>query len=198
MTTKKAALYLRVSTQEQNTDLQRADLVAFVKSKGWAVVEIYEDKATGTNSNRASLKQMLVDTKSGKIEVVVCWKLDRLFRSLKDLINTLQDLADQGVEFVALKDNVDLTTNTGRLMTHIIGAFAEFEASIIRSRVQAGLDEARRKGVVLGRRKSRPSELIRELRSKGYTYRQIANLAKCSISTVSTELNSKEFVNGEK
>lgn len=138
---------------------------------------------------------MLIDARDKKIDVIICWKLDRLFRSLKDLILTLQELSDLGVEFVALKDGVDLTTNTGRLMTHILGAFAEFEASIIRSRVKAGLDQAVRNGVILGRRKSRPSELIRELKSKGYTYRQIARLANCSSSTVSRELNSKEFQN---
>lgn len=160
------------------------------------IAEIYEDKATGTNGNRTNLKRMPEDVRTGKFDVVVCWKLDRLFRSLKDLIITLQELTDLGVEFVALKDGVDLTTNTGRLMTHILGAFAEFEASIIKARVNAGLEEAKRKGIKLGRRKTRPSELIRELKSKGYTFRRIAELADCSISTVWEELNTKEFGNG--
>lgn len=125
--------------------------------------------------------------------MIICWKLDRLFRSLKDLVFTLQELSDLGIEFIALKDNIDLTTSAGRLMTHILGAFGEFEASIIRSRVKAGLDQARRNGKRLGRTKTRPSELIRELYSKGYTYRQISKLANCSCSTVSRELNLKEF-----
>lgn len=193
MELKRVAIYLRVSTQDQNTDLQKSDLLVFVKAKGWSVSEIYEDKATGTAANRTNLKKMLADSKEGKIDLIICWQLDRLFRSLKDLINTLQELSDLGVEFVALKDNIDITTTTGRLMTHILGAFAEFEASIIRSRVNAGIAEAKRKGVKLGRRKSRPSELIRELKSKGYTYRRIAELADCSISTVWQELNSTMF-----
>jgi DNA invertase Pin-like site-specific DNA recombinase len=136
---------------------------------------------------------MLTDSRDGKIDVIVCWKLDRLFRSLKDLMNTLQELTDLHVEFVALKDNIDLTTNTGRLLTHILGAFAEFEASIIRSRVNAGLAEAKRKGIKLGRRKTRPCALIQELRKNGYSYRRIADLAGCSISTVWEEIKSNEF-----
>lgn len=197
MESKRVAVYLRVSTQDQNTDLQKSDLMSFVKAKGWVIAEVYEDKATGTNGNRTNLKRMLEDARTGKIDVVVCWKLDRLFRSLKDLIITLQELSDQGTEFVAMKDNIDLTTHTGRLLTHILGAFAEFEAAIIRSRVNAGLAEAKRKGIKLGRRKTRPSDLIRELKSKGYTFRRIAELANCSISTVWEELNAKEFGNGK-
>lgn len=198
MKDKKVAIYLRVSTQDQNTDLQKTDLVAFIKTKGWSNYEIYEDKATGTNGNRVSLKRMLTDSRDGKINVILCWKLDRLFRSLKDLINTLQELSDLEVEFVALKDNIDMTTNTGRLMTHILGAFAEFEASIIKARVNAGLAEAKRRGVILGRRKTRPSKLIQELRSKGYAYRRIAELADCSISTVCEELKGEAFGNPDK
>jgi len=197
MKDKKVAIYLRVSTQDQNTDLQKTDLIAFIKTKGWSNYEIYEDKATGTNGNRVSLKRMLTDSRDGKINAILCWKLDRLFRSLKDLINTLQELSDLEVEFVALKDNIDMTTNTGRLMTHILGAFAEFEASIIKARVNAGLAEAKRRGVILGRRKTRPSKLIQELRSKGYAYRRIAELADCSISTVWAELNTSTFAKPE-
>lgn len=193
MDIKRVAIYLRVSTQEQNTDLQLVDLKNYVASKAWYITQVYEDKATGTNANRADLKRMLEDARLKKFDVIICWKLDRLFRSLKDLVYTLQELSDLEIEFVALKDNIDLTTSAGRLMTHILGAFAEFEASIIRSRVKAGLDQARRNGKKLGRTKTRPSELIRELYSKGYTFRQISKLANCSCSTVSRELNLKEF-----
>lgn len=193
MDAKRIAIYLRVSTQEQNTDLQLVDIKNYVASKGWSITQVYEDKATGTNSNRVDLKRMLEDARLKKFDVIICWKLDRLFRSLKDLVYTLQELSDLEIEFVALKDNIDLTTSAGRLMTHILGAFAEFEASIIRSRVKAGLDQARRNGKRLGRLKTRPSELIRELHSKGYTFRQISKLANCSCSTVSRELKLKEF-----
>ncbi|MCB0362219.1 MAG: recombinase family protein [Bdellovibrionales bacterium] len=194
---KRVAIYLRVSTQDQNTDLQRVELESFIKSKRWTVTDIFEDKATGTNANRPSFKALMDGVRSNKFDVVICWKLDRLFRSLKDLILTLQVLSDQSVEFIALKDNIDLTTSTGRLLMHILGAFGEFEASIIRTRVKAGLEQARRRGVTLGRRKSRPSELIRELRSKGYTYRRISELAGCSVSTAWSELNHGKFENEE-
>lgn len=187
---KEVALYLRVSTNDQNCDLQRKELTSLVKSKGWDISNVYEDKATGTNGNRPQLKQLLTDARTGKFQIIICWKLDRLFRSLKDLITTLQLFSELGIEFVALKDNIDLTTSTGRLMMHILGAFAEFEASIIRSRVKAGLDAAKASGKTLGRKKTRPSKLIRELYEAGYSYRKIASLSGVSLGSVATEIKS--------
>ena len=94
---------------------------------------------------------MLKDARSKRFDVVLCFKMDRLCRSLRDLVITLQDLTELGVEFVAIKDQIDLTTASGRLMTHLLGAFAEFEASLIRERVMSGLANAKAKGKKLGR-----------------------------------------------
>lgn len=160
---KRAALYVRVSTNEQNCDLQRIELLSFLDIKGWELFEIYEDKATGTNANR-------------------------LFRSLKDLIITLQIFNELGIDFISHRDNLDLTSSTGRLMAHIIGAFAEFEAAIIKDRVIAGLNAAKANGKKLGRPKTRPSELIRALYRSGYSYSKIAELAKVSTQTAHAEI----------
>lgn len=182
------ALYVRVSTQDQSCDLQKVELLQFLEQKGWKLFEIYEDKATGTNTNRPMLQKLLSDARNKKFNAIVCWKLDRLFRSLKDLILTLQELNELGIDFISLRDNLDLTSSTGRLMAHIIGAFAEFEASIIRERVKAGLVAARAKGMHPGRPRKRPSELIRTLRKNGHTYEEIAKLAKVSCATVHIDL----------
>lgn len=185
----KAAIYLRVSTQDQSCDMQQRELIKFVAEKGWLVVGTYEDKATGTNANRQMLKALLADAREKKFDVIVCWKLDRLFRSLKDLIITLQDLTDWGVDFVSLKDNIDLTTSAGRLMVHLLGAFAEFEASLIRSRVKAGLDHARSMGTQLGRPIKVNHERMAKLREEGMSMSEIARTLGVAKSTVSKTLH---------
>jgi len=176
--------YVRVSTQDQSCDLQKNDLIEYCNKRGWPDFAIYEDKATGTNGNRPMLKQLLRDARERKIDLIVCWKLDRLFRSLKDLLVTLQDLTDLGVEFVSLRDNIDLTTSTGRLMMHILAAFGEFEASLIKERVRAGLKAARTKGTKLGRPIIIDVESVRLLRSQGLSITDIARRLGVSRSGV--------------
>ncbi|MCO4795425.1 MAG: recombinase family protein [Bacteriovoracaceae bacterium] len=189
--TKKVAVYARVSTNEQSVDLQVKELKNYIKQQGWEIFSIYEDKRTGTNANRPQFKKMIEDAESGSFDTVICWKLDRLFRSLKDLINTLNYFASKDISFIALKDNIDLTTSSGRLMMHIIGAFAEFEASIIRERVVSGLNAAKEKGVKLGRPKLRNDELIHSLRDQGMTYKQIKDLTNYSEGTIANSLKKK-------
>jgi len=179
------AVYLRVSTSEQNTDIQKSDLLKYIETRGWTLFEIYEDKASGTNDNRPNLRKLLQDTKQGKFNVLLVWKLDRLCRSLKDLVNTLSFLSEHSVEFVSYKDQIDLTTATGRLMTQIIGAFAEFEASLIRERVIAGIRNAQSKGVRLGRpKKLCDTDAILKLRQQGLSIRNIAVELGLSIGMV--------------
>lgn len=193
---KAVAIYVRVSTQDQSCQLQKRELEEYVAIKGWEIFKVYEDKKTGTNGKREMLKQLMDDVNNKKIDIVLCWKLDRLFRSLKDLLATLHEFSEKNIEFVSLKDQIDLTTSSGRLMMQILGAFAEFEASIIRSRVMAGLENAKAQGKKLGRAKTRPSELIRSLYEAGHSYRKIASLAGVSLGTVATEI--KEMKCSEK
>lgn len=175
MTKKRVALYARVSSEQQDTELQIRELTEFAASKGWEVYRIYEEKITGTTANRPQLKQMMADLKFGKFSTVIVWKLDRFARSLKDLLTLLEVLQEHEVDFVSVKDLIDLTTPAGRLMAHLIGAFAEFEASIIRERVRAGIAHARKRGRKLGRRKMRDDAAIQQLRSSGLSIRQIAS-----------------------
>jgi DNA invertase Pin-like site-specific DNA recombinase len=175
---KTVAVYLRVSTQDQSTDLQRQEIVRHLELRDLptASVVVYEDQGcTGTNGNRPELRRLLADCRAGTVGTVVCWKLDRLFRSLRDLIATLQLFSELGVEFVSVRDSVDLSTSTGRLTMHLIGAFAEFEAALIRERTRAGLAAARRRGARIGRPPvKRDAAVVVGLRSNGLSVRQIA------------------------
>jgi len=174
---KRIAVYLRVSTADQSTELQSREIKAYIAARGWNDVTIYEDAGkSGTNGNRPELKRLLGDVKQRKVDLVICWKLDRLFRSLKDLVATLQEWTELGVEFISLKDQIDLTTSTGRLLMHMLGAFAEFEASLIRERVRAGVQNARAKGKRLGRPRNekRDDSRIFQLRAEGKSLGQIA------------------------
>ena len=172
----KVALYARVSTADknQNPELQLNELRNYCEARKWTVfAECVDHGVSGATDNRAGLKNLLELSRSRKIDVVVVTKLDRMARSLKHLISMLDELHSLGVMFVSLRDQIDLTTASGRLMLHLLGAFAEFERSLIRDRTLAGLAFARSKGKVLGRPKKRNDEQILALRSKGFSYSQI-------------------------
>lgn len=190
MKQKRVAIYLRVSTNDQNCDLQRSELEKYIESRGWHVHHIYEDVGTGTNGNRPALKQLLLDARSRKFDTLICWKLDRLFRSLKDVVLTLQELDELGIEFISLKDNLDFSTSTGKLLFHVIAAFGEFEASIIRERVKAGLETARKKGKTLGRPKTRDDAKILQLSRSGLSQRKIAAQLGISKGSVQKALDA--------
>jgi len=184
----RVAVYLRVSTLDQSTELQRHEILAFVESRGWSVFKVYEDRESGTRSSRPALDEMRRAVRMRKVDVVICWKLDRLFRSLKDLVSVLHEFNELGVAFIALKDQIDLTTATGRLMTHLLGSFAEFEAALIRDRVRAGLANAKRKGIRLGRPRSIDEDRVRELRRQGHSLSAIAEQIGATESGVSKTL----------
>ena len=184
----KVALYVRCSTADQKTDMQLRDLEMYAAEKGWSIYKIYEDKATGTNAKRAMFQEMMRDARAKKFNVLICWKLDRLFRSLKDLILTLQELTELGVTFVSLKDQLDLGSSAGRLMLHIIGAFAEFEASIIQERVRAGVRTKIARTGKWGPARMRDDDAILVLRKAGLSVREIAKRLGVSPTSVMRSL----------
>ena len=182
--TRKIALYLRVSTNDQSTELQRLELLNYCTARGFSDVEVYEDIGkTGTNDNRPALKKLLTDARERKIDIVICWKIDRLFRSLKHLIVTLQEFEELSIQFISLKDQIDLTTSSGRLLMQIIGAMGEFEAALIKERVRAGLAVAKSKGIKLGRPRADHSRILR-LRDNGVGNKAIAERLGISRDTV--------------
>lgn len=176
----RVAIYVRVSTQDQCLDLQRTELRVFATARGWEIQRIYEEKATGTNGDRPGLKELMRAAGGRDFDVLLIWKLDRLFRSIKGLVTTIQDLEALGIAFVSLKDQIDLSTPSGRLMVHILGSFAEFEAALIKERVLAGLREAKRKGVQLGRPQEISVNDVKRLRAQGLSMAKIAAKLNCS------------------
>lgn len=184
----RVGIYLRVSTLDQSTELQRREIEQYLSARAWLDCVFYEDRLTGTNGNRPQLIRLIKDAKERKIDVVICWKLDRLFRSLKNLISTLQDFTEVGVSFISLKDNIDLTTSSGRLMMHMLGAFAEFEAALIRERVRAGLNNAKKKGKTLGRPPSIDLNQVLQLRAQKKSLAEIARAVGATKGGVSKSL----------
>ena len=150
---KHVAIYVRVSTQDQSNENQVHELTQYVELRGLGAFSVYEDKASGTKTNRPAFQRMMSDVRAGRVSTVVVWKLDRFSRSLKDLLTTLEELKSFGAGFIAVQDNLDLTTASGVLMMHMISAFSQFEASLIKERTLAGLANAKRKGVKFGRPK---------------------------------------------
>jgi DNA invertase Pin-like site-specific DNA recombinase len=137
--------YARVSKNEQNLDLQRDALL----KAGCSEKNIFTDKITGTKAQRAGLDQALSHLRSG--DTLVVWRLDRLGRSLKHLIETVANLQQQNIAFQSITENINTSTATGQLVFHIFGSLAEFERSLIRERTIAGLEAARARGRLGGR-----------------------------------------------
>jgi len=193
----KAALYARVSTSNHGQDvgLQLDELRAVARQRGWQVVDEYIDEGvSGSKQSRPALDRLMVAVQRGEVDVVAVWKLDRLARSLKHLLAVLDTLRVQGVAFVSLRDaGVDTTTPQGRLMLQLLGAFAEFERSLIVERVRAGVARAQRKGVHCGRPKVemdvRPAlALARE----GHSQRSIAEMLGVSRGTLRRRLREAD------
>src|SRR5262249_28068338 len=143
--------YARVSTYDQNLDLQRDAL------QKAGCEHIYSDTISGSKAERKGLEEALAYLRPG--DTLVVWKLDRLGRSLKHLIETVNELHGRGIGFRSLTENIDTTTSGGKLIFHIFGALAEFERDLITERTNAGLTAARARGKKGGRPKSPLSEI---------------------------------------
>ena len=171
--------YARVSTEDQNVDLQRQAL----RAAGCECV--FEDTAGGA-TERPALREALAQLRAG--DTLVVWRLDRLGRSLKDLIVHAESLRTQGVGLRSLKEAIDTDSSAGQLVFHIFGALAEFERALIRERTRAGLDAARARGRVGGRRKRLDEDQRRHAvelyRSRQRTVREICSLLGISRSTL--------------
>lgn len=181
------AIYARVSTLHgQNPELQLAEIREHAARRGWDIAGEYVDLGvSGSKESRPELNRVIRDAHLRKFDAVVCWKLDRLGRSLKHLVTTIEDFAAYGVSFVSLRDNLDLSTPSGRLMMHIIGAMAEFERELIRERVSAGIQAARRRGARIGRPRTYVNpDKIREMRNEGTPWRAIAKRLGVGTGTV--------------
>jgi DNA invertase Pin-like site-specific DNA recombinase len=149
---KGAALYVRVSSGEQNTGAQERALREYVQRRGWKSQQIYRDHGiSGASSNRPALNELLKACRLGSVDVIVVWKFDRFARSLKQLMSGLEMCRALGIDFVSVTEAVDTSLPAGELLFQLIGAVAQFERSLIAERVKSGLANARAKGKTLGR-----------------------------------------------
>lgn len=148
--------YMRVSTTDQNLDLQRD---ALAKA---GVERVFEDKASGARDDRPGLADALSHARKG--DCLVVWKLDRLGRTMRSLIGFVEDLRDRGVDFRSLTEGINTTTPAGRFFFHIMGALAEMERDLIRERVHAGITAARARGRTGGRRAKLSSKQVAHAR----------------------------------
>jgi len=183
----KVAIYVRVSTRDkgQDTEVQACELREYAERRGWTIVEEFSDYVSGAKEFRPALDEMMKAAKRRKFDAVLCWKLDRVGRSLKHLVNLLAELEAVGVALVSFSDNLDLTTPQGRLMFQIIGAMAEFERSLTVERVRAGLAHARAKGKKLGRPAvAVDATKVRALRQAGKSFEQIGETLGVSAASV--------------
>src|SRR5207248_2672609 len=148
---KRAAIYVRVSTAEQETDLQESELKEYCERRGWSFVLYRDHGQSGAKQDRPALNSLLSDLRKRKFDVLVVWALDRLARSLKQLLTISEECRSLSVDLVSLKQAVDTTLPAGRLTFQVLGAVAEFEREMLRERVKAGMAQARRAGKSVGR-----------------------------------------------
>ncbi len=183
----RVALYARVSTLNgQHPEMQLAELREFAARRGWEIIGEYVDAGvSGSKESRPALNRLMADAHRRRFDAVLVWKIDRFGRSLKHLVNALADLDSIGVAFISLRDNLDLTTPTGRLMFQVVGAMAEFERALIQERVRAGLRNAKARGQRLGRpRRVVDRDTILRMKADGASLRDIATVLGVGYGTV--------------
>jgi DNA invertase Pin-like site-specific DNA recombinase len=186
---KRVAIYLRVSTDRQAVENQEMALREIAARRGWQVVEIYSDvgiSGAKGRDKRPGLDRMLNDAQKGKFDVVMAWAIDRVGRSLFDLLGIIQHLEACRADLYLDQQNIDTTMPMGKLIFQVTGAFAEFERSMIEQRVHAGLARAKKAGKVLGRPTLDPTIKARiiDMRAHGAKIRDIAVACKVGIGTV--------------
>ena len=184
----KVAIYARVSTKDQSVEMQLADLRKHVADTGGEIVEEYIDEGfSGKNTKRPAYTRMMDDLHRRRWNVLLVWKLDRLARSVIDLVNILEELRSRGAHFVSFKDrHLDTTTHTGMLLYHIMASVAEFERCLVVERVKSGMAHAKAKGKHVGRPAMDETvlERIPGLLAQGLSRRAVARQLKISDTTV--------------
>lgn len=190
---KRVGIYARVSTKDQTIEQQLQKLREFCANANYIVVNEYIDEGVSAfKKERPAFNKLLEDVRLRKVNIVLVWKLDRFSRSLKELVNTIDELKEHGADFISYTDkSADTTTASGKLLFNIIGAINQFERDIISERTKLKLSYLKRKGIKLGRPKRLSAEKMAEFRSQGLSIRQIAKKMRCDKSTVSKALNKR-------
>ena len=193
---KRAAIYLRVSTDGQTTENQRLELERVARQAGWEVAEVYEDAGVSGakgRDKRPAFDRLCKDAARRQFDVVMAWSVDRLGRSLQDLVTFLGDLHGMRVDLFLHQQGIDTTTPAGKAMFQMLGVFAEFERSMIQERVKAGLARAKAQGKTLGRPKVVDGDLrhqVLTLKASGLSVRKIAAQVGVSVGSVQGALKT--------
>ncbi len=192
---KRAALYLRVSTVDQHPETQLYDLRALANQRGLEIVQEYIDRISGAKAKRPGLDQMMADARRGKFDIVIVWAFDRMARSVRHLLETLDELNRLQIEFVSFRENVDTGGPLGRAIVVIIGAIAELERNLIIERVRAGMRRAKLEGRQIGRR---PLDVDRiavvQDRRRGLSLTEVAKAHNISRALVSKIIRAQSPV----
>jgi putative DNA-invertase from lambdoid prophage Rac len=190
--TVRCCLYLRVSTSDQNCDLQRRELIEYCQRRAWEITETYTDLGiSGSKASRPALDKLMRDASRRKFDAVCVYKLDRFGRSVLNLSQSLAALDSYGIRFVSVSQGLDTDQSnpTSRLLLNILSSVASFELDLIKERTAAGVRAARAKGKVIGRprRVFRRDEAIR-LRAEGWSWRRISAELGVPVKTIRTAI----------
>ena len=200
MSPRRCACYVRVSTNnksrkgeitsfDQNPDVQKLPLHELITQRGWQLIKVYSDRASGAKERRPGLEALMADARSGAFDVVVVGRFDRFARSVKQLVMALEEFRRLGIDFISHQEALDTSTPMGKAMFVIIAAMAELERSVIRERIIAGLAYTRQHGTRSGRPIGRPRAVFRRdeavaLRAQGLSWTTIARRLGTSPSSV--------------
>ena len=188
---RKAALYLRTSHADRTTENQRRELRKAAKRAGWSIATVYEDNGISGakgRDGRPGFDQMLKDANRREFDVIMAWSVDRLGRSLQHLVGFLEEVHALNIDLYLYVQGLDTTTPAGKAMFQMLGVFAEFERSMIRERVMAGLARAKAQGKAIGRPKvnGQVEKKVLKLRVEGMGIKRIAKKAGVAVGTVYT------------
>lgn len=199
---KRCCLYVRVSTPkktdpdasgerkfEQNPDVQRGPLEELAKLRGWTITRCYVDRASGAKESRPGLDELMADARRGKFDVVLVWRFDRFSRTVKQLVNSLDEFRDMGIDFVSTKEALDTSTSMGKAMFAIVAAMAELSRDITRENIMAGMAHAARYGTKSGKPPGRPRRVFdrqqaADMLRAGDGWKKIADQMGVSVSTL--------------
>ena len=195
MTTKRCAIYCRVSTstKDQTTENQFLELKSYCERMNYEIVKIYEDEVSGakTREKRPAYNEMCQDAFLKKFDTIIGWDVSRFGRSMKEFVSFLADMDDKGINVVAVKNGLDMGSSSGRMMMKLIGVLEEWNREMLIERTNAGLARAKANGTKLGRKKTVTDDMtskIIELRNAQKSIRAIASEVGVSTATVQREL----------
>lgn len=183
-------IYARVSTQDQDIQMQLSDLRRYCTSRGWNIFKEYLDEGvSGLKASRASLDILMADARARRIDIVLVWRFDRFARSSKQLALALDEFQHLGIDFVSFQEQIDTSTPMGKMVFTVMGAVAELERNIIIERIHGGLRRAKEKGKTFGRPRVEISpDSLKDMQTRGYSIRKMAMALGVPRSTIQDKL----------